>query len=171
MPDPMSATVALVSATKSISEGLSSAFELARKSGIVEVQGQLIELQTKMFDLLAKQSAVVDENTRLREENAELKRDHSVEFQHNAYWIPGDVQWDGPFSQTSWEGEKKLVRLRPGRTASMASEYVWFNFPGKWDGGSDTAKIPSAFIAEHCPQLADEIRQWEASDQNPHRKK
>jgi len=84
---------------------------MAKDVNNIEINGQVIDIQQKVLDIQAKYAELQQENFSLRESNtlltAKLKRRDEMKHAHGAYWTKDD----GPFCQTCWESDEKVIRL------------------------------------------------------------
>jgi hypothetical protein len=86
-----------------------------------------LELYQRVLALHSDIIELVDQNNQLRNENAELKKQQDISsrifpVQHPrlCYYLKGDdhSKEDGPFCNTCWDIDRKLVRMRAYRTAT-----------------------------------------------------
>jgi hypothetical protein len=91
-----------------IYDALKDGVEVVQKAGNIEVMKKLLDAQKEALELF-------DENRRLKEENAALKqqRDVSERLTHDGkrYWLKGTKSEEGPYCQTCWDVDRRLVRL------------------------------------------------------------
>jgi len=158
--DPATITGVLVAGNHALAL-LKTASEALKAAGKPEAVGSLVELQLSMMDLLQKQQALIEENRELRLKVAlleeELKTKGELEFHHNCFWRRvGEASLQGPFSPTSWELHRKLVRMRHyGRGVYEGVEKVHFCEPNS----KDSAYVPSNFLKRNQVIGADQDRE------------
>jgi len=93
---------------------LKDLLKIAKAINNFELNQKLIELQQELMQLQDENRALKD---RLRELQEQRDRGKKAHWANDAYWLPNDGDWDGPFCSGCYDGDGRLIRLTKLETA------------------------------------------------------
>jgi hypothetical protein len=91
---------------------LTTAANIAKESGKLELQGEILSVYEKLLEQQKKISDFEQENKELKEK---LKLKEQLHFEKNAYWIIDGGKKDGPYCTKCKDSEEKMIRMRIGK--------------------------------------------------------
>ncbi len=94
---------------------LTTAANIAKESGKLELQGEILGVYEKLLEQQKKISDLEGENKTLKEK---LEIKENLVYENNIYWIEKDNKRDGPYCTCCWDSEHKLIRLHTNTMTS-----------------------------------------------------